>query len=167
MYGVKVENNGYHLPPGANRSYRYALYDNERRVSVSSEYSWDSSNCQLVDGKPETYWKIAPPEVGKTAWVLFDLGSDGARAVRSLSALPRTDRPEEFFREAELKGSRDGLHWEKITDIEQDESPLPGEWLRWSFDNPSPYRFYRLEIESGHVGRMGNFISLAELRLGK
>ncbi|MEA1928380.1 MAG: discoidin domain-containing protein, partial [Candidatus Auribacterota bacterium] len=166
MWGVIVESQGYRIPAAANRSYRYALPKNEQGVAVSSEYSWDNSHRHLLDRRPETYWKVAPPEVGKSVWVLFDLGRGGERAIRSLRARPRADRPEEFFHHASLRGSKDGLDWENVSRIIQSDSPQTGDWIRWDFDNETAYRFYRLEIEDGYTGREKNFISLAELHLG-
>lgn len=165
MYGVTVKNSGFHLPASANRAYRYALYKNEQSISVSSEYSWDNSHRQLVDGRPETFWKISPPEIGKPVWVLFDLGREGTRAIRSLSALPRADRPEEFFRESVLLGSKDGRIWENVTPIIQQDAPRSGVWLHWNFDNETEYRFYKLEIYNGYACRDKNFISLAGIQL--
>jgi hypothetical protein len=167
MWGVVVKDRGFRIPSAANRSYGYALPLKEQRVAVSSEYSWDNCHRHLLDGRAETYWKIAPPEVGEPAWVFFDLGGGGARAVRSLAARPRADRPEEFFHHATLRGSQDGQNWENVSRIVQEDLPRTGGWIYWDFDNEMVYRFYKLEIKDGYAGREKNFISLAELKLGK
>ena len=166
MWGITVEDQGYQIPPAANRSYRYALPEKEQRIAVSSEYSWDNSHRHLLDGRPETYWKVAPPEVGDPAWVLFDLGRGKKRAVRSLAARPREDRPKEFFHHGSLWGSNDGYNWKNVSPIVREDPPRTGDWIRWQFENKTAFRFYKLEIEDGYTGWRKNFISLAELKLG-
>ena len=132
-------------------------------LRVSSEYSTVAGGIRLRDKRPETFWRISNREVGQPAWIMIDLGPEGERAIRVLRALPRENHPEEFFRNAELLGSRDGITWKNIASVTQDIVPRGEQWREWDFKNEEKYRYYKLIIHDGHSGRNNVFLSLAEL----
>ncbi len=168
IYALLVEDDGFSIPPLANRSYRYFQDPAARSVFISSEYSYDQCNIHIVDGlhpNPDRFWRISHARLGEPAWVIVDFGKGVKKQVKTVSARPRRDRPEEFFRRAELLGSDDGINWEPVAPVIQEEVPSDGEWRKWSFPNDRSYRSYKLLIYDGHAGRAGNFLSLAGLRL--
>ncbi len=133
-------------------------------LRVSSEYSTVAGAGRMTDNRPITFWKISNRDLGKKSWVTRDFGPGVKKIITRIRALPREGHPKEFFHQALLSGSNDGLNWDLITGIEQKMPPADGEWLEWSFQNKKPYRFYKFEITSGYSGRSGAFRSLAELR---
>lgn len=165
FYALLVESQGFYLPAAANRMYRYGQPEFARNVYVSSEYSWSTMNLRLVDGLPETFWRISNTEAAEPAWIIIDLGGEKGREISGLRALPKKGRPTEFFRNAELFGSRNGKDWESVASIVQKELPPDDQWCEWNFKNEKKFRYYKLMIYDGHSGRKQRFLSMAELRL--
>jgi len=121
---------------------------------------------KLHDGNTATYWHISLDQIDLPTWVTADFGAGNEKIVRSLFAHPRENMPQQFFRNAELFSSTDGVNWTSVAPIVQDRIPDDSQWARWSFENERPYRYYKLVIYDGYEnGSAHHFHSLAELAM--
>lgn len=133
-------------------------------MAASSESLSGGEVGNLIDGDGDTFWHVALERVGALAWVTVDFGEDQPHIVRSISARPRRDKPDQFLRNSELLGSIDGKEWTTVSPIVQASPPGSEECRIWTFNNDRAYRYYRLAIAAGHAGgEAHHFYSLAEL----
>lgn len=134
------------------------------RLEVSSANSLLENAGALNDANPGSYWHVALDQVGASAWVTIDFAAP--KIVRGLTARPRSTRPQQFFRTAQLRGSNDGRLWVPIAGLGEPDLPEDDAWRLWIFDNERPFRFYQIVFEEGHEnGPARDFYSLAELGL--
>jgi len=154
--GVVVEEIGMNFPGNLLKS-------REVQLSSSSHNKNHEVVSKLLDSNPKSFWHVSLNHLGEPAWVTVDFGEGNEKTIRSLMALPRHDLPHQFFRKAELFGSDNGTDWELVSEIIQGETPSRATWLKWTFDNDRPYRYYQFLITDGHEG--GKFFSMAELAL--
>ena len=160
--GVVVESQ----PSAAVRQKNNLLLQSGVTLTASSRNQETESVSSLIDGKDDSIWHVEIAAIGAPAWVMVDFGEGNSRTVRRLAAQPRRDVPSQFFNFSELFGGDDGVNWEKVALIVQEEEPRSNAWREWTFDNPRAYRFYRLNIIDGYGGDFHNqFLSLAELGL--
>jgi len=153
-------------PSAAVRQKNNLLLQSGVTLTASSRNQETESVSSLIDGKDDSIWHVEIAAIGAPAWVMVDFGEGNSRMVRRLAAQPRKDVPSQFFNFSELFGSDDGVNWEKVALIVQEEEPRSNAWREWTFDNPRAYRFYRLNIIDGYGGDFHNqFLSLAELGL--
>jgi F5/8 type C domain len=135
-------------------------------LTASSRNQETESVSSLIDGKDDSIWHVEIAAIGAPAWVMVDFGEGNSRTVKRLAAQPRKDIPSQFFHFSELFGSDDGVNWEKVASIVQEEVPRSNAWREWTFDNPRAYRFYRLNILDGYGADFHNqFLSMAGLGL--
>ncbi len=140
-------------------------------VTISaSSYNRERERVEnLLDNNVHTYWHVDEGASERTAWVMADFGEGGAVTVTSLAARPRVDRSgrvygDQFFRTAVLQASRDGVAWTPLSQVSQADKPVDGSWRRFAVDNREAYRYYRLLIIYGHIGRTEmRFLSIADL----
>jgi len=136
-------------------------------VMSSSSHNTESETVdKLIDGSEETFWHVSSEEIGELNWVMVDSGDGRNKTIHSLAARPREGFPQQFFRKAELFGSKDGANWVSIIPIVQNEKPNDNEWKLWEFENDRSFRYYKLEIYDGHEnGPAHHFYSMAELAM--
>ena len=137
-------------------------------ISASSHNRESERVENLLDDNVHTYWHVDDGAPERTAWVMADFGESGAVTVTSLAARPRVDPSgkvygDQFFRTAVLQASRDGVAWTPLSQISQTQKPVDGSWRRFAVDNREAYRYYRLLIIHGHIGREMRFLSIADL----
>lgn len=132
-------------------------------LTASSRNLGNQTVEKLADSDNLTFWHVSLDQVGEPAWVTIDFGDGNEKTVRALTAIPRADIPQQFFCEAKLLGSDDGVNWELVSKINQQETPKNTSRLKWAFENNLDYRYYQVLITSGHEG--GKFYSMAELAL--
>ena len=109
---------------------------------------------------------VSLDRVGQPIRVMMDFGDGRNKTIRSLAARPREGFPQQFFRKAELFGSKDGANWILIIPIVQNEKPNDNDWRLWEFENDQAYRYYKLVIYDGYENGMAhNFYSMAELAM--
>ncbi len=131
---------------------------------TASSYNHDSQKAAaLLDNDPDTFWHIDENALGAPAWVKADLGEGNAAAVTAVAARPRADFSFQFFRNAALQASPDGVNWTTLAQIVQSEEPWRGDWSYFGFENQAAYRFYRLLIIDGHQGTEKSFWSMGDL----
>lgn len=118
----------------------------------------------LLDNNPESFWHVDEEMVGLPAWVEADFGEGEAVVVTSLAARPRRDFGFQFFRNAQVQASHDGINWVTLAWIRQSREP-GDRWYRCSFTNEEAYRFWRLLILDGHQGANRHFWAFADLAL--
>ena len=153
-------------PSAAVRQKNNLLLQSGVTLTASSRNQETESVSSLIDGKDDSIWHVEIAAIGAPAGVMVDFGEGNSRTVRRLAAQPRKDVPSQFFNFSELFGGDDGVNWEKVALIVQEEEPRSNAWREWTFDNPKAYRFYRLNIIDGYGGDFGNqFLSLAGLGL--
>ncbi|MDO8127070.1 MAG: hypothetical protein Q6359_07565 [Candidatus Brocadiales bacterium] len=144
---------------------RGAIFSSQLFVSIGrAKYDLEG---RAMGERIHTSWLSPPWDVSglrEPAWVVIDLGVDNERVINSIKAMPRPGYPSHFWRRAELEGSKDGTLFTKISDVNQEDMPPDGEYMVWSFDNETRYRYYRLLIYSGHA-EDGRFYSFSELEL--
>ncbi len=131
---------------------------------TASSYNRDSQTAAaLLDDDPDTFWHIDENKLGEPAWVKVDLGEGNAAAVTAVAARPRTDFSFQFFRNAALQASPDGVNWTTLAQIVQEDEPDVGYWSYCSVENDDAYRYYRLLIIDGHQGERRQFWSIGDL----
>jgi tetratricopeptide (TPR) repeat protein len=148
-----------------DRFERLNLLTSEANIwTASSRNLKDQTVDKLTDNDKLTYWHVSLERIGEPAWIIIDFGEGNEKMVRSLTALPRTDKPRQFFRNAKLFGSNNGDVWEQISEIIQEEVPDSDTWKEWKINNDRAYRYCKLLIIDGHEdGNNHHFYSMAEL----
>ena len=135
-------------------------------VLTASSYNRENERVEnLLDNNPDTFWHIDESLEGSPAWVAADFGEGEAVAVSALAVRPRNGYGDQFFRNAQVQASNDDIDWETIAWLLQIARPEEAVWYRCDFDNREPYRFWRLLILDGHIGRRGHFLSIGDLAL--
>ncbi len=139
-------------------------------VLASSSHNLENERVEnLLEEEPFKFWHVDLKMLGLPAWVEADFGEGNAVVATSLAAYPRVDRPDrlfggQFFRQARIDASTDGLTWTTLAWIYQG-LPEQAQWYRCDFINEEAYRFYRLLIIDGHDGDRKHFLSLSKLAL--
>ena len=118
-----------------------------------------------VDNNPDTFWHVSLDEIGTPAWLKIDFGKNNKRVVNYIRVKPRKDQLGQDFSLAVFTGSNNGKEWEKISSIVPGSLSDDSEWVSHVFPNEKAFRFYNLNILSGHT--LGNFYSIAEIDLGR
>lgn len=134
-------------------------------ISVSSYSSQVHSADMIRDNDPETFWQLDDEMCWLPAWVEVDCGTGNALAVVAVAARPRRGFGSQFFRNAQIQASDDGVAWETITWTRLGREPRDQIWYLCTFDNKRTYRFWRFLILNGYWGQGRNFCSLADLAM--
>lgn len=141
-----------------------------RKISFSADSLMLSTNNSpndknnLVDGNPDTFWEVRQPKLWDEDWLIVDLGE--TKRVTALRLMPRKGHVNQLWQGANAViegnlGDR-ASSWQRLAELHIDKA-VPDyadpQWLSFSFENPSKYRYYRIRIFDQ------KFRSLAELEL--
>jgi hypothetical protein len=148
------------IPPNLRESNLLVLP--EAKVTAASATDPEHVAANLADGDPTTIWHVAMDKIGEPTWVTVDFGEGRGKTVRRAAAIPRPGLSWQFFRHAVLLGSNDGVEWEEIAPLNQNEQPQEGDGCSWTFPNWRSFRLYKVLIRSG---QQQHFHSMGELAL--
>lgn len=131
---------------------------------IASSYNQESQRVEmLLDNTPATFWHIEEAMSDLPAWVEADFGENSPEAISGVAARPRSGYGEQFFRNAQVQASDDGINWKTLAWVRQAVVPEEPEWYRADFDNREAFRFWRLLVLDGHIGPRGHFLSIGDL----
>ena len=124
----------------------------------------DEGMGKLFDGSVDTksLWVMEnEPDAQKPAWISFRLTEE--RVIRNYGFSAGNDAPERDPAAWSLYGSADGADWKPLDSREGAGFYSRGQENLYTFDNETPYAFYKLEI-TGNGG--SNMTQLSEWKLG-
>ncbi len=139
------------------------IYAKKALISSSPENSGRGIE-NIIDNDPETFWQIGMTPAEYPPWIQVDFGKKPGRRIKYLAVRPRLDRPGEFFHSARIQAGNDGINWELVGNIEEEQPPMESNWQLWPLRRDSRFRYYRIIFldGQGRENRSGP-ISISEL----
>jgi len=126
---------------------------------TNSDPSWNARAAATGTG----IWHVKlDPQPPQTVSMEVDFGPAESKRVVALAFIPRQGHPAQFWDDAELLGSSDGINWERIVDLRLTAPPAEA-WFTIRFANENSYRYYRFFIKSGFAS--GRFLTLGGVKM--
>ena len=143
----------------------FQLYsrDTPAVASASTENLPAEGAWVAFDGSVNTKWfnyYMAPP-----AWLQYEFGGGEARALSQYALTSGNDVPERDPTDWQFQASNDGVTWTNLDARGGESFNSRQQTKSYSFQNSTPYRFYRLYITANHGAPLDG-VQLSELDLG-